>query len=314
MYKNLPLYIERRLEKKELMHSGGRHSFEVFSKLNLNWQKLKEIYKKSQKPIGDLGASFSSLSVEGELQGINILPIDIMHESNKNRYEQSIKNLFYWDEVLNDVYYEECCRKEIKKDMKAEEPLEDYSEDISRATKKVLSKYILADLSKIPLKDRALCVSIVSHSIPKFSLNFETFLKEQLPEVLRITDQVAYFYPMSIYKSIQYEKVFDYEKGKYILKKNSNTDPKECKKKDEIETVLEEIHPLYKDTESIEQITELAKKLGFEFKLEKGHRLEIIRDVSTFSKNKLILHEQEESMLGVFTRKNKVEVEPPINS
>lgn len=82
----LPDYIKIREEKENLKWCGHDTSFEIFPHLNLDWQQLSKIYEESKKPIGDLGSSLSTIPVEGELRGIYILPIDIMHEANKSRY------------------------------------------------------------------------------------------------------------------------------------------------------------------------------------------------------------------------------------
>lgn len=291
----LPDYIEKREEKENLKWFGRGTSFEIFPHLNLNWQQLNEIYMKSnKKPIGDLGSSFSTIPAEGELRGINILPIDIMHESNKSRYQGILEKDFQYG-ALKEVYkkrgyYERQIPEETQKTMGTETPLENYEEGVETAIKKVIDKYILADFANIPLKDRALCVSIVSDSIPKHSPDLKTFLEKQLPEVLRVTDQVAYIYPIAIYKVILWEAIdnsydpekFDREKDDpetvfeelYSWKKVSDFTPEEkrlssimdseerCRK-----TTLEELHALYKDEEAIKQISEAAERLGFEFRL-----------------------------------------------
>src|SRR3989338_6847224 len=93
-YERLPSYIEKRKDKESLKWLWSGSSFEFFPNLNLDWQQLSKIYENSKKPIGDLGSSFSTLSVEGELRGINILPIDIMYESNRSRYQGKLEKRF----------------------------------------------------------------------------------------------------------------------------------------------------------------------------------------------------------------------------
>lgn len=325
-YEKLPNYIEKREEKENLKWFGHDTSFEIFPHLNLDWQQLSEIYKKSKKPIGDLGSSFSTIPVEGELRNINIIPIDIMHEANKSRYAAIVEKNFQYT-PLNDIYkkrgyYEgKQFSNEIQKTMGTDKPSENYLDDVRAAIKNVMDKYIVADLAYIPLKDRALCVSIVSDSIPKHSPDFQKFLEKQLPEVLRITDQFAYIYPMSIYKAIPWKGKFDYETDKTAWKKVSDLTPKEikeeklCKSMDpeaykeaySVKTTLEETHALYKDLKSIKQITKVAEKLGFEFRLEKGNKTEREEHKErgdVIGGDPFIRHEQQEATLGIFTRKN----------
>lgn len=322
-YKKLPDYIEKRGDKEGLKWCGHDNSFEIFPHLNLDWEQLSKIYKKSGKPIGDLGSSFSTIPVEGELRGIDILPIDIMHEANKSRYQGIMEENFQYG-VLDRVYdkqrwYTSKLPDETQKTMGTDKPLENYWEGVRAAIQKVMDKFIVADLSNIPLKDRSLSVTIASDSIPKHSSDLKTFLEKQLPEILRVTDQVAYIYPMSIYKVILWKEKYNLETGEDYWKKASNFTPKEEKEEklfaqmnpeEEIseEETLEESHALYKDPESIKQISEVAEKLGFEFRLEKSSKTEQEEHKDkgdVFRGDPFMRHQQKEAMLGIFIRKGK---------
>lgn len=304
-HEKLPNYIEKREDKESLKWSWSGSSYEFFPNLNLDWQQLSEIYESSKKPIGDLGSSFSTLSVEGELRGINILPIDIMHGYNRSRYRGILERRF--QQGLDGVY----------KKQSDGESRKNYLNRVEAAIQKVMNKCIIADLAKIPLKDRSLSMTIAHDSLPKHSLDLKTFLEKQLPEILRVTDLVAYIYPMSIYKTTLWKLKCDPE-GKehdvetsdndpaYYWKKASEWTPEELKEEklnrqmnpeayeeegSHEKRTLEESLALYKDPESIKQISEVAKKLGFEFRLEKS------------SKTDEKKHKRE-AMLGIFTRKN----------
>lgn len=296
-YEKLPNYIEKREDKESLKWLWSGSSFEFFPNLNLDWQQLSKIYENSKKPIGDLGSSFSTLSTEGELRGINILPIDIMHEANKSRYRGILEKRFQYAD-LRDVYQKKSEGESNK----------NYLECVEAAIQKVMDKCIVADLAEIPLKDRSLSIAIVYDSLPKHSPDLKTFLEKQFPEILRVTDQVAYIYPMSIYKTIIWWEKYDPEyedpnTGESCYwKKLSDWTPEEIRWEKlqrqmnpqegpipEMRT-LEESHALYKDPASIKQISEVAEKLGFEFRLEKSRKTEEEEH-------------KEEAMLGIFTRK-----------
>lgn len=252
-----------------------------------------------------MGSSFSTLSVEGELRGINILPIDIMYESNKSRYQEILEKRF---QDLKGVY----------KKQGEWESNKDYLERVGAAIQKVMDKCIVADLAEIPLKDRSLSIAIAHDSLPKHSPDLKTFLEKQLPEILRVTDLIACIYPMSIYKTTLWKLKCDpegkehdietdyYDPGSYYYwKKASEWTPEELKEEKlnrqmnpeayeeegpHEKRTLEESHALYKDPESIKQISEVAEKLGFEFRLEKSRKTEEEEH-------------KKEAMLGVFTRK-----------
>lgn len=299
-YGQLPEDIDKREDKEHLEWFGHDNSFEIFPHLNLDWEKLNKIYTRTRKPIGDLGSSFSTLPAEGELRGINILPIDIMHKLNESRYQFLIEKSFQ-NRVLSEHYN----KGELK-----------------TVIQKVMDKYIIADLAKIPLADRSLSIAIAHDSLPKHSISFQTFLDKQLPEILRVTDQIVYMYPMSIYKVVRWQGRFDYQTGKDIWKKVSELTPyeiaeeKDCKSMDpEIyqdeysdKTTLEESQALYKDLDSIKQITEMAEKMGFRFRLEKSSKTDkeerkekgdIYGGGDPYER-----HEQQEATLGIFTRKS----------
>jgi hypothetical protein len=239
-----------------------------------------------------------------------------MYESNRSRYQGILEKRFQHGD-LEGVY---------KKQSEGESNI-NYLKRVEAAIQKVMDKCIVADLAEISLKDRSLSITISHDSLPKHSPDLKTFLEKQIPEILRITDSIAYIYPMSIYKTILWKLKYDPE-GKehniegyydpsnedyrdpssfYYWKKASEWTPEEieAEKRDrqmnpgvweeevsqDKKRTLKESHALYKDPESIKQISEVAEKLGFEFRLEKS------------SKTEKEEHKKE-AMLGIFTRKN----------
>lgn len=300
----LPEYIEKREDKESLRWVGFDSSLDIFPHLNLNWKQVEKIFRESKKPIGDLGSSFSPLPVEGELRGIDIISIDLMHEYNKDRYVSHLFKIFRRGAVKN-LYISGFRAPEI---WEPNERIESdrYEDRVENAIKKVQERMIVADIAHIPLSDRDLSIAILHDTLPKHSPNLQTFLEKQLPEILRVTDQAAYIYPISMYETTlwkTWEHSSDPETyGEDIWKEASKMtaedkaeekwvwqtaeeDEKPLKK-----STLKESHPLYKEAESIRQITEAAQRLGFEFKLEKGTDGAVTR------------REQEDAKLGVFKR------------
>ncbi|MDD5032938.1 MAG: hypothetical protein PHC85_02400 [Candidatus Pacebacteria bacterium] len=268
-----------------------------------------------------MGASFSTIPAEGELRGIDVVPIDLMHEANQTRYSGVIKRKFQLG-PLNDIYKYPAKKlpNELERNMGFENPFIDYTETIQAVIEKAKSKYIVADLAKLPLKDRALSVAIVSDSVPKHSLDLKTFLEKELPEILRVTDRAAYIYPISIYKATKWKGKFDFEENEFVWKKVSdltseeiaeekrvkNMDPEAYDEEYTEKTTLEETHQLYKDSKIIEQIKETAERLGFDFVLEKANNTEKEENEKrgeVLGGSYFEYHQQEEAKLGIFKRK-----------
>jgi len=317
-YEQMPNYVEKREDKESLKWVGKDHSFEMFPHLNLDWRQLKEVYDKSKKPIGDLGSSFSIIPVEGELRRIDIIPIDITHEADRSRYEAIMRKNFQFG-VVNSVYQRNELPDTLREAMGLDKRVENYWETVDAAIEEVMNKYIIADLSHIPLADRSLSITITHDTLPKHSQDLKTFLEQQLPEILRVTDQTAYIYPMSIYKTILWWLKYDQETGEEDWKKLSEWTPEEITYEKNMaegripqRRTLEEWLPLYRDPETLKTIAEVVERLGFEFKLEKGSETEreIERrkhephDPPLKSYDEFTGIEQEEAKLGVFTRRS----------
>lgn len=317
-YEQMPDYVEKREDKESLKWVGEDQSFEMFPHLNLDWRQLKEVYDTSKKPVGDLGSGFSTIPVEGELRGIDIIPVDITHEADRSRYEEIMQKNFQFGAV-NSVYERNELPENFRETMGLVKRVENYWETVDAAIEKVMDKYIVADLSRIPLADRSLSITITHDTLPKHSKDLKTFLEQQLPEILRVTDQTAYIYPISIYKTIVWWLKYDPETGEEDWKKLSEWTPEEIKyEKNLVEgripqkRTLEEWLPLYRDLESLKAIAEVAEKLGFEFRLKKGSETEkeIERrkheqyDPPIKFYDEFTRIEQEEAKLGVFTRRS----------
>lgn len=203
---SFPDYLKKREDFERLRdYQGDDSSIEIFPHLDVTWWKVKEESKKSGKPVGDLGASFSTLPVEGELQGIKIYPVDIMHTHGRDSYETILESRMI-NARMSDAY----AGKPVGLDKHGnllrimDKPIttsREYGQRVYEAIEKVKANYIVADLAKIPLADRFFCITILHDSIPKHSKDWNAFMTEQLPEILRVTDSAAYVYPMSIYKT-----------------------------------------------------------------------------------------------------------------
>ncbi|MFH1253698.1 MAG: hypothetical protein V1664_05240 [Candidatus Uhrbacteria bacterium] len=264
--------------------------------------KSKKIFNETKKPIADLGASFSSLAVEGFLRGIDIIPVDRNYDNvsggepgsgtvkSKKRewYGIRVPEHFGNTEFFKDAYGKSFGdygpARRIKNCFALDRAVS--FENLCAAANAVQEKLVCASIDRLPFNDQGLSMAVAHDSVPKHSENFEAFLQKQLPEILRVTDRVALIYPMAIYKT--FKRTFTPESG----------DPEACYKDEDVtREVLEETHALYKDPEAIQKIRNVAEGLGFDFTLEASKTL----------KNKpwdgYVEEPDERCQVGVFTRK-----------
>lgn len=239
---SFPSYLKKREDFESLRnYQGADNSMEIFPHLNLSWWQIKQLYAKTGKPIGDLGASFSTLPVEGELQGVKVYPVDIMHMQGRDRYEGILEARMI-NARMGDAY----AGKVVGLDANGSpfkitnSPLtgRDYGVKVYDAIEKAKANYIVADLEKIPVTDNFFSVTVLHDSLPKHSQDWDTFIQEQLPEILRVTDSAAHIYPMGIYKTEDRELI--------------------------------ESDPLFDNFAVLEKITAIASSQGFNFSLRPG--------------------------------------------
>ena len=81
----LPSAIIRRPDYQALEWKGEDSSCQVLPHCLLTWAKLRKAFEETGKPIGDLGASYSTLATEGVLQGVPIVPVDLMQPYRENQ-------------------------------------------------------------------------------------------------------------------------------------------------------------------------------------------------------------------------------------
>lgn len=63
------------LSHLRMVWSGDNTSLHILPRLQLDWNELQRGYQRTGKPIGDLGCSFSTLSVEGFYEILNVFPL-----------------------------------------------------------------------------------------------------------------------------------------------------------------------------------------------------------------------------------------------
>lgn len=167
-----------------LQYQGQDSGILVLPHFSLSWQELSRLAGMSGKPLADLGASCSSLSAEAELQGLQMIPIDIMERirGGEERYRRVVQSTF-------DTFGTALGIPSGK------------VEFIREAIEISLARYCHADIAQLPFPDRYFSVCLAHDSVPKHSATVERFLSSQLPEMMRVTDSHLYVYPFALYET-----------------------------------------------------------------------------------------------------------------
>lgn len=241
-----PDYILSRPDKNIFRWFGRSTSRNVFRTFNLDWDAVSAVVKTDKLPIGDLGASFSTFPIECDLRGIQVIPVDLHHEVDRPRYAPVVSKKMYSLEVFDDTVTPMVGgKKGVDKLVTILKEGWRYRGKIKKSIDNILKRYLIADLSHIPLTDRSLSISIVSNVVPKYSFSVEDFLERQLPEILRVTNQSAYIWPLAVYKE---NEVKDKQPRNY-----------------------QRILSIPDDEKILEKVRQIASDLGFKFKLESNY-------------------------------------------
>ncbi len=290
-FRENPDYQGTQEKEKPEEWKGYDSSFEIFPHLDIDWKELRRLAGESGKPIVDLGASRSSLATEGVLRGIDIIPVDRAYtEKVKEAYAKVVHDGIERNRRFYRAYSEEMGDRPIQQRWGVGKALS--WREVEDAGKIAGAKAVTAEIKQLPFEDRGVAMAIAHDSVPKHSKDLDTFLADELPEILRVSDKVARLYPMAIFKE---HKVRITSDGRQFKQKDEPN-----KSYVEEKMVLEETQALYKDADAIQRITETAERLGFTFALETGGTLK----TDIFYGPKFDYGSTDEQpMLGVFTRK-----------
>ncbi|MCO6430499.1 MAG: hypothetical protein J5J00_06530 [Deltaproteobacteria bacterium] len=197
-YRNLDAISRRPDGPSILVWRGLSTSLDVLPRIGLSWSALEDIVKQSGKPALDLGADFSTLSAEGFVRGIEIVPLDIMLHANREIYVEQTRRA---GEMFSlERYYAGSVPFPRGMDADGFTMNEaDWNTAFHLGAREALKKGICCDAARIPRADRSFSCVIANDSIPKHSPTADEFVLRQLPEVLRVTDHSAYFLPFSRY-------------------------------------------------------------------------------------------------------------------
>lgn len=104
------------------------------------------------------------------------------------------------------------------------------------ARKQIIRQHVGKPLEE--LTEARFAVTIMTNTLPKYSLNREAFFEKQLPALLRITEREAYVYPYSIWQ-------------------------------EDLEGNLQCTEALYEDPDAVNTSNLIAEEYGFKFDLRK---------------------------------------------
>ena len=181
-----------------LLYWGRGHSIMQLPHLCYTWRHLEEAFEATRKPIGDLGACFSTLGLEGLLRGIDIVPVDVTLLARSKQYLSGIIGGF--EEVL--PYY----RGQVEfpagfEPSRLISQREFAPEKLLQHGDRVLQSALVTDIAEMQVPDRAFSITIAHESVPKHSATKEEFLHRQLPQILRVTELEARIFPLAMHKT-----------------------------------------------------------------------------------------------------------------
>jgi len=172
----------------------------VLSALDLNFNKLEEIFVRTNKPILDVGASASTLAIEGVFRHIPIFGTD--GEFNKIR-PGLLRNMEIAIAELAEPYIGV---RDFPSGFKCDHiPITDWEECVRHGIRLVDSRMSECTASEILLptgkraRDREFSYTLSHHAVPKYSESAETFLSKELPELLRVTNDRLHLFPLAFH-------------------------------------------------------------------------------------------------------------------
>lgn len=189
-----PSAAERLVRPARFMGNGS--AFEVLPALGLNFATLEQRYLERRKPALDVGASFSTVALQATFHSIPVHSTDLRCDTNRHIF---LSNILRGIEPFKERYsasgrlpegfvcypiepheWQACLQHGIKQ----------VSE---RMVQCAADRILTPSGSRAP--DRSFSVVFSHHAVPKYS-NTESFLKAELPELLRVTDRELRLFPL----------------------------------------------------------------------------------------------------------------------
>ena len=180
---------------------GDNYGLVVLSALSLSFDQLAEHFARTNKPILDVGASVSTLAIEGTFRDIPIYGTDLKLNDMRAGVLSGIERRV---SKLKEAYLEantfpvgfDCF------------PISEtaWKERVAHGIKLVDSRMSQCTASEILLPngtradDRHFSITLSHHAVPKYS-DMKTFFAKELPELLRVTNDRLYLFPLASFFS-----------------------------------------------------------------------------------------------------------------
>jgi hypothetical protein len=255
-----PEQIRARPDREALEYRGSNCSAELLPGLGLSWATLSALRSTCPNPIGDFGAAFSSFAVEGALRQIGIVPVDIHAPPVLDRYTEQME--FSLRPVVGVYGGVRSLGHEFDSGVTVSRLPHELESRISRAVEQTHARYVHADIAHLPFEDRFFSLSVAHHSVPKHSGSLDTFLKYQLPELLRVTAQELRIVPLALYETEYVELGGPFGERQRVSKAEWRQLPDNRRHYDLIESL-----PLYRDQSKVDKVAAVAERAGFRLTL-----------------------------------------------
>jgi len=185
---------EERLKSPKAF-SGNHYALEVLPPLGLTFDSIRMSCVRTGLPALDVGASVSTVAAEGALRGISIHSTELPPISNRERFVEAIRaRLTRFGDAYEDA-------ANLGSGFTCEPiPREQWKFCVNDAVSKVSNTLSECSAAKIlgpsgeRAPDQSYSIVFSHHGVPKYC-STETFLRYELPELLRVAADRVHLFP-----------------------------------------------------------------------------------------------------------------------
>lgn len=185
---------EERLKNPKAF-SGNHCALEVLPPLGLTFESIRTSCLRSGLPALDVGASVSTVAAEGALRGISIHSTELPPISHRDRFREAIRTRLT---RFGDAYEDAAT---LPPGFECESiPKEIWESCVNKAVSEVSETLIECSAATIlgpngeRARDQSYSVVFSHHGVPKYC-STETFLHDELPELLRVAADRVHLFP-----------------------------------------------------------------------------------------------------------------------
>ena len=234
------------------------NSYEILPRFDLEWVDLKGY----SKPVADFGASYSPFSVEAYLNDVDIIPVDIAAGLTASQFVD-MQAFNFTNPQLYEKYVRDPKIRELVPEVTEELPsVTQFSNAIKKISSVVNSRSIAANISRLPMVENSFSIGLVYNVVPKHSLDLDSFLNQQLPELLRVVEHKVYVYPLARHE-IRYDCIVKSSEGKIVRKFLTASEVNDSGV-NIFKAIYVEVDPIYRNEEMCDNIRSVARERGFE--------------------------------------------------